>query len=49
MLSRPPATRAPLLRQDEWIGAIGKAIVRFSHSYTRPDDAADDDSDDDDD
>lgn len=34
--------------KDEWIGAIGKAIVRYSHSY-RPDEADDDDDDEDDD
>ena len=33
--------------KDEWIGAIGKAIVRSSHSYTR--DVADGEEDDDDD
>lgn len=34
--------------KDEWIGAIGKAIVRYSRSY-RPEDDADDDSSSDDD
>lgn len=34
--------------KDEWIGAIGKAIVRYSSSF-RPDATADDDDDDDDD
>lgn len=34
--------------KDEWIGAIGKAIVRFSSSYTKDDGVEDDDSDDDD-
>jgi hypothetical protein len=34
--------------KDEWIGAIGKAIVRYSNSYT-PDDGADDSDEEDDD
>lgn len=34
--------------KDEWIGAIGKAIVRYSRSY-RPEEADDDDSSSDDD
>jgi PH domain len=34
--------------KDEWIGAIGKAIVRYSSSF-RPETAGDDDDDDDDD
>lgn len=33
--------------KDEWIGAIGKAIVRYSRSY-RPEEADDDDDDEDD-
>jgi len=35
--------------KDEWIGAIGKAIVRYSSSYRSPEEGADDDDDDDDD
>lgn len=35
--------------KDEWIGAIGKAIVRYSSSYTKPADEGDSDDDDDDD
>ncbi len=34
--------------KDEWIGAIGKAIVRYSNSYAPQDTGDDDDSDDDD-
>lgn len=32
--------------KDEWIGAIGKAIVRYSQSYAREDVEDDDDDDD---
>jgi hypothetical protein len=34
--------------KDEWIGAIGKAIVRSSNSYTKDDGVESDDSDEDD-
>ena len=38
-------------QKDEWIGAIGRAIVKFSNAYTKDDgmneSSSDDDSDDD--
>lgn len=32
--------------KDEWIGAIGKAIVRYSESYKKAEESDDEESDD---